>query len=81
MDYFKSLHTLDALNLFQILLALLLDMKIIIISKDKGNLAVIFEILISLIHPFQTSSILIPCVNKDTIEFIDAPVPYIIGMG
>lgn len=67
--------------MISLLAAILLDMKIILIAGQRSHMALIIEALIILIHPFTCSSIIIPCVNEETLDFIDAPVPFIIGMG
>ena len=49
-------------------------------SSSPSNFAPIIETLISLLYPFEWNSIVIPVISSSTIDFIDAPVPFIIGI-
>ncbi|RDY02751.1 DENN domain-containing protein 5B, partial [Mucuna pruriens] len=47
---------------------------------DQGVLSASVLSVIPLIRPFQWQSLLMPILPNDLLEFLDAPVPYIVGV-
>jgi hypothetical protein len=74
---FNILSSTNFALLFQ---SLLIESKLILISDEPQNLAYMVEALTSLLYPLEWSFIIIPLLNEQTMGFIDAPVPFIIGM-
>lgn len=73
----KKVNTSNILSLFQ---ALLLEKKVIIISKNTEKLAIIIEALVSLLKPIKWSFVNISYVTSDFLESLESPFPYIIGV-
>jgi hypothetical protein len=75
------LRNIDSLILGKVICAMLTDIKILLISSHACKLAPFIETMIELINTiFEWNSIVIPAVGENTIDFIDAPVPYVIGI-
>ena len=60
--------------------ALLLERKIILIKDNFGDLAVIMESLVSLLNPLKWTFVFITYLTPKTVECLEAPFPYIIGV-
>ena len=66
---------------FTVLLAAVLsECKILIHSADVANLAMVAEVITALIYPFDWSLPYIPVLPNDMLEFIEAPLSYILGV-
>lgn len=77
---FSILFTKIKVNvLIQLFTAILLERKVIIVTNDVCNNAVIIEILLTLLYPMKWNLFLVANVTVDTSDFLDAPFPYIIG--
>ncbi|CDW73888.1 UNKNOWN [Stylonychia lemnae] len=61
--------------------SLILDKRIIIISKEINTISTIIDCLLSILYPLKTGTYsVIPIIKQSYIEFLDAPVPYIVGV-
>jgi hypothetical protein len=60
--------------------ALLLERKIVLIKKEVGDIAVIMQSLITLLKPFKWNFITITYLTSDLAEYLDAPLPYLVGV-
>ncbi|BFG39627.1 hypothetical protein CerSpe_259020 [Prunus speciosa] len=58
----------------------LLEKQIVIISSNLGILSASVLSIIPLIRPYQWQSLLMPVLPNDMLDFLDAPVPYIVGV-
>lgn len=74
------LQTLKPDKIIQLFTALLLERKIVLIKKDVGDIALIMQSLIALLNPFNWSFIIITYLTNDLVEYLEAPVPYLIGV-
>lgn len=85
-DYFKehmflpTVSTLPLVVLYELFKTILLEGKILITSKSCNLLSNVITNLLSLIYPFRWPHVLIPILPLKMKQFIDAPVPYIIGV-
>ncbi|XP_050902534.1 uncharacterized protein LOC127114270 [Lathyrus oleraceus] len=70
-----SLDTLLAL-----LTGVLLEKQVVIVCPNLGVLSAVVLSLIPMIRPFQWQSLLLPVLPAKMIDFLDAPVPYIVGI-
>lgn len=66
--------------LIQLYAAILLERKIIIVTNDICNNAIIIEILQTLLYPMKWNLFSVAVITPETWDFLDAPFPYIIGM-
>ncbi|KAF7080731.1 hypothetical protein CFC21_084761 [Triticum aestivum] len=60
--------------------AALLEKQIVIVCSNLGMLSASVLSIIPLIRPYQWQSLLIPVLPNDMLDFLDAPVPYIVGV-
>ncbi|XP_010449763.1 PREDICTED: uncharacterized protein LOC104731954 [Camelina sativa] len=67
-------------NVLMILSGALLEKQIVFICSNLGILAASVLSIIPIIRPFRWQSLLMPVLPDDMLEFLDAPVPYIVGV-
>lgn len=60
--------------------AALLEKQIVIVCSNLGMLSASVLSVIPLIRPYHWQSLLIPVLPNDMLDFLDAPVPYIVGV-
>lgn len=58
----------------------LLEKKLFIVSKYKSAITQVSEALTSLIFPFQWSHVYIPVLPDTFRTYMEAPLPFIIGL-
>ncbi|TKY72858.1 DENN domain-containing protein 5B [Spatholobus suberectus] len=58
----------------------LLEKQIVFVCSNLGILSASVLSVIPLIRPYQWQSLLMPVLPNDMLEFLDAPVPYIVGI-
>ncbi|KAL6554917.1 hypothetical protein OROGR_006175 [Orobanche gracilis] len=58
----------------------LLEKQILVVCSNLGVLSAIVLSVIPLIRPYQYQSLLMPVLPNDMLDFLDAPVPYIVGV-
>lgn len=58
----------------------LLEKQIVIVCSNLGFLSASVLSIIPLIRPYQWESLLMPVLPTEMLDFLDAPVPYIIGI-
>ncbi|XP_073132350.1 uncharacterized protein [Henckelia pumila] len=58
----------------------LLEKQIVVVCSNLGILSAIVLSIIPLIRPYQWQSLLMPVLPNDMLDFLDAPVPYIVGV-
>lgn len=73
-------RALNAEQVIDIFLALLLEKKILLISKHKSLLTHASVALISFLFPLCWKHVLIPILPKNMTDVLDAPVPFLIGI-
>lgn len=67
-------------NVLMILAGALLEKQIVFICSNLGILAASVLSIVPIIRPFRWQSLLMPVLPDDMLEFLDAPVPYIVGV-
>ncbi|GJM87026.1 hypothetical protein PR202_ga02938 [Eleusine coracana subsp. coracana] len=60
--------------------AALLEKQIVIVCSNLGMLSASVLSIVPLIRPYQWQSLLMPVLPADMMDFLDAPVPYIVGV-
>ncbi|CAK9144171.1 unnamed protein product [Ilex paraguariensis] len=58
----------------------LLEKQIVVVCSNLGVLSASVLSIIPLIRPYQWQSLLMPVLPNDMVDFLDAPVPYIVGV-
>ncbi|KAL7136844.1 hypothetical protein ABFS83_10G057000 [Erythranthe nasuta] len=58
----------------------LLEKQILVVCSNLGILSALVLSIIPLIRPYQWQSLLMPVLPNDMLDFLDAPVPYIVGV-
>lgn len=66
--------------LIQLYAAILLERKIIIVTNDTSNNAIIIEILQTLLYPMKWNLFSVAIITVETSDFLDAPFPYLLGI-
>lgn len=72
-----SLRLEHVLTLFA---AALLEKQVVVVCSNLGVLSACILSIIPLIRPYQWQSLLMPVLPNDMLDFLDAPVPYIVGV-
>ncbi|KAL5572367.1 hypothetical protein UlMin_021964 [Ulmus minor] len=67
-------------NILTFFAGALLEKQILVICSNLGILSALVLSIIPLIRPFQWQSLLMPVLPNDMLDFLDAPVPYIVGI-
>ncbi|KAB2027486.1 hypothetical protein ES319_D05G035100v1 [Gossypium barbadense] len=65
-------------HVLTIFAAALLEKQIVVVCSNLGILSAIVLSIVPLIRPYQWQSLLMPVLPDDMLDFLDAPVPYII---
>ena len=71
---------LDSENALSVVEAVLLEQRILLLSSKLSALTVVAETLLHLIFPFRWPHVYIPLLPRSLIDFLFAPMPFIIGM-
>ncbi|TVU48389.1 hypothetical protein EJB05_08025 [Eragrostis curvula] len=71
----RALSLESVLGLFT---GVLLEKQIVVICPNLGVLSAIVLSIIPMIRPFQWQSLLLPVLPRKLIDFLDAPVPFIV---
>ncbi|KAJ6407259.1 hypothetical protein OIU84_010714, partial [Salix udensis] len=58
----------------------LLEKQIVVLCSNLGILSASVLSIVPLIRPYRWQSLLMPILPDDMLEFLDAPVPYIVGV-
>ncbi|CDP03098.1 unnamed protein product [Coffea canephora] len=58
----------------------LLEKQVAVVCSNLGVLSASVLSIIPLIRPYQWQSLLMPVLPNDMLDFLDAPVPYIVGV-
>jgi hypothetical protein len=58
----------------------LLEKQIVVVCSNLGILSALVLSIIPLIRPYQWQSLLMPILPNEMLDFLDAPVPYIVGV-
>lgn len=67
-------------SVLSLLSGVLLEKQIVVLCPNLGVLSAIVLSLVPMIQPFEWQSLLLPVLPKKMIDFLDAPVPFIVGL-
>ncbi|GAB2267774.1 hypothetical protein Dimus_002753 [Dionaea muscipula] len=67
-------------NVLALFAGALLEKQIVVVCSNLGILSASVLSIIPLIRPYQWHSLLMPVLPNDMLDFLDAPVPYIVGV-
>ncbi|KAE8657988.1 DENN domain-containing protein isoform 2 [Hibiscus syriacus] len=67
-------------HVLTIIAGALLEKQIVAVCSNLGILSAIVLSIVPLIRPYQWQSLLMPVLPDDMLDFLDAPVPYIVGV-
>lgn len=67
-------------SLLALLAGTLLEKQIVVICPNLGILSSVVLSLIPMIRPFEWQSLLLPVLPKAMLDFLEAPVPFIVGI-
>ncbi|KAK7396487.1 hypothetical protein VNO78_17528 [Psophocarpus tetragonolobus] len=67
-------------SVLALIAGVLLEKQVVIVCPNLGVLSATVLSLIPMIRPFQWQSLLLPVLPGKMIDFLDAPVPYIVGI-
>ncbi|KAH9288374.1 hypothetical protein KI387_032491, partial [Taxus chinensis] len=67
-------------NVLALLAGALLEKQVVVICPNLGILSAVVLSLIPMIRPFEWQSLLLPVLPKKMLDFLDAPVPFIVGV-
>lgn len=79
-DIENLLKCLDIDSILEVFSAILLEKKMLFVSKHKALLTQVISCFMSFIFPFQWKHTLIPILPIKMIDILDAPFPYVIGV-
>ncbi|KAH1216354.1 DENN domain-containing protein 5B [Glycine max] len=72
--------TLRLENVLTFFAGVLLEKQIVVVCSNLGILSASVLSVIPLIQPYRWQSLLMPVLPNDMLEFLDAPVPYVVGI-
>ncbi|XP_047147114.1 uncharacterized protein LOC124819606 [Vigna umbellata] len=67
-------------SVMTLITGVLLEKQVVIVCPNLGVLSATVLSLIPMIRPFQWQSLLLPVLPGTMMDFLDAPVPYIVGI-
>ncbi|XP_034434889.1 DENN domain-containing protein 5B isoform X4 [Hippoglossus hippoglossus] len=76
----EAFSLLGVENLVQVFTCNLLEMQILLCSKDYQRLMTVAEGITTLLFPFQWQHVYVPILPASLLHFLDAPVPYLMGL-
>jgi pentatricopeptide repeat protein len=71
---------LDVEHIITVWTALMVERKVLLVSRQSSVLTVCAEILCSLLFPFRWSHLYVPMLPRMLCPMLDAPVPYLCGV-
>lgn len=79
-DFKSLLKLLRPENLIDVMTCLMLEHRVLLVSKECSVLAPIAESLLSLLTPFKWKHIYIPYLPPSMLDYLGAPVPFLMGV-
>ncbi|XP_078433160.1 DENN (AEX-3) domain-containing protein [Wolffia australiana] len=67
-------------NILLMFAGALLEKQIVVVCSNLGVLSALVLSVIPLIQPYQWQSLLMPVLPNNMLDFLDAPVPYVVGI-
>nr|XP_004292250.2 PREDICTED: uncharacterized protein LOC101314825 isoform X1 [Fragaria vesca subsp. vesca] len=73
-------RVLSVESILALVAGVLLEKQVIVVCPNLGVLSAIVLSIIPMIRPFQWQSLMLPILPGKMLDFLDAPVPFIIGI-
>ncbi|XP_039021189.1 uncharacterized protein LOC120153272 isoform X2 [Hibiscus syriacus] len=67
-------------GILAVLAGVLLEKQVVVVCPNLGVLSAVVLALIPIIRPFQWQSLLLPVLPMTMLDFLDAPVPFLVGV-
>ncbi|XP_011024803.1 PREDICTED: uncharacterized protein LOC105125853 [Populus euphratica] len=67
-------------NVLALVAGVLLEKQVVVVCPNLGVLSAVVLSLVPMIRPFQWQSLLLPILPRQMLDFLDAPVPFIVGI-
>ncbi|KAJ6333947.1 hypothetical protein OIU78_010948 [Salix suchowensis] len=67
-------------NVLTLVAGVLLEKQVVVVCPNLGVLSAVVLSLVPMIRPFQWQSLLLPILPRQMLDFLDAPVPFIVGI-
>ncbi|TYI55568.1 hypothetical protein E1A91_D11G150500v1 [Gossypium mustelinum] len=67
-------------SILAVLAGVLLEKQVVVISPNLGVLSAVVLSIVPLIRPFQWQSLFLPVLPMRMLDFLDAPVPFLVGV-
>ncbi|XP_052886527.1 uncharacterized protein LOC108452528 isoform X2 [Gossypium arboreum] len=67
-------------GILAVIAGVLLEKQIVVVCPNLGVLSAVVLSLIPIIRPFQWQSLLLPVLPMRMLDFLDAPVPFLVGV-
>lgn len=67
-------------SVLTLLTGVLLEKQVVIVCPNMGVLSAVVLSLVPMIRPFQWQSLFLPILPRGMFDFLDAPVPFIVGI-
>ncbi|XP_039030840.1 uncharacterized protein LOC120165366 [Hibiscus syriacus] len=67
-------------GILAVLAGVLLEKQVVVVCPNLGVLSAVVLALIPIIRPFQWQSLLLPVLPVTMLDFLDAPVPFLVGV-
>eukprot|EP00211_Chloroparvula_japonica_P002364 CAMPEP_0119121660 /NCGR_PEP_ID=MMETSP1310-20130426/2188_1 /TAXON_ID=464262 /ORGANISM="Genus nov. species nov., Strain RCC2339" /LENGTH=461 /DNA_ID=CAMNT_0007111235 /DNA_START=186 /DNA_END=1567 /DNA_ORIENTATION=- len=80
IDFQPLLRALSAKSVMRIYASLLLERRIIFVSKSLQTLTACVQACVALLYPFEWQHVYIPLLPKPMMTFVCAPMPFILGL-
>jgi hypothetical protein len=79
-DFKALLTTIDPFTIVAVLMALLMERRVIFISRKLSTLSSCVQACVALLYPFSWQHVFIPVLPLGMIQFVCAPVPFVVGL-
>ncbi|CAK7349499.1 unnamed protein product [Dovyalis caffra] len=76
---YKS-DTYFSFQVLALVAGVLLEKQVVVVCPNLGVLSAVVLSLVPMIRPFQWQSLLLPILPGQMLDFLDAPVPFIVGI-
>jgi hypothetical protein len=80
VDYSDLFQLFDEGKIIRIFASLLLERRMLFVSSDLGRLSAVIHAACSLLHPFVWQHVFIPILPSRLIDYVLAPMPFVIGV-
>ena len=67
-------------NIIDVLHCLLLEMRVVLVTKETQDLGPVAQALLDLLMPFQWKHVFVPFLPSSLLAYLDAPVPFLMGL-